>query len=650
MKRFYSTFILLMVYASIIKAQVGINTNTPDPSAALDIVSPANDKGLLVPRMLETERTAIASPATGLLLYQTDGVAGFYYFNGTDWVLHGPSFFSGADLYNIKYSDINQFEKNFLVNTDVIDHDDPNNGTEYSKMMFFPSTLGAFRAGLIESTQWDEGNLGYVSFASGYNTSASGEVSTAMGDLTDAYGEAATVFGSESIAGGEVATAMGAGTQATGIVSTSMGEGTLASGEVSTAFGSTTQATGVISTALGEGSIASGDISIAMGENTIASGIISTAMGENTDATGDISTAMGSFSVASGVASTAMGEQTLASGLVSTAMGTYSIATGDASTAMGDHTIASGLVSTAMGFQSEASGESSTAIGENINSKSYAEVAVGLNNTIYTPIGATAYDVTDRAFGVGIGADDMNRKDGLVVYKTGNTFISNDGNTPANGTTSIIPTYGVAALQVRSTGDGLNLRTGTSNNSLNIAKATTPSNGDRYIAFGHMNSGNFTDIGSITAASGGTAVAYNTTSDFRLKIDNGIYNKGLNTLNQIKIHNYTWKETKGKDIGVYAQELYKVFPGAVSKGDDNEETNINNIEKRWQVDYSKLVPVLVAATQELAAKNEQLEKELAIYKSKAKEMDSQLKEMASLKNDIETIKSQLNIKSTTANK
>jgi len=45
-----------------------------------------------------------------------------------------------------------------------------------------------------------------------------------------------------------------------------------------------------------------------------------------------------------------------------------------------------------------------------------------------------------------------------------------------------------------------------------------------------------------------------------------------------------------------------------------------------------------------------LEKELAIYKLKVKEMDSQLKEMAGLKNDIEIIKSQLNIKSTTANK
>lgn len=90
----------------------------------------------------------------------------------------------------------------------------------------------------------------------------------------------------------------------------------------------------------------------------------------------------------------------------------------------------------------------------------------------------------------------------------------------------------------------------------------------------------------------------------------------------------------------------------MSQGDYNEETNINKIEKRWQVDYSKLVPVLVAATQELAAKNEQLEKELAIYKSKAKEMDSQLKEMANLKNDIEEIKShlQMNSNSKTANK
>jgi hypothetical protein len=55
----------------------------------LDIKS--NAKGMLVPRMTLTQRTAISEPATGLLVYQTDGVAGFYYNTGTplspDWVV-----------------------------------------------------------------------------------------------------------------------------------------------------------------------------------------------------------------------------------------------------------------------------------------------------------------------------------------------------------------------------------------------------------------------------------------------------------------------------------------------------------------------------------------------------------------------------------
>ncbi|MCC7028506.1 MAG: tail fiber domain-containing protein [Saprospiraceae bacterium] len=621
MKRFYSTFILLIVFVSIIKAQVGINTNTPDPSAALDIVSPANDKGMLVPRMLEAERTAIAAPATGLLLYQTDGIAGFYYYNGTDWVFHGASFFSGAALDKIVYSDLpNNLDKAFLVNIDAIDYD--GSGDELAKMMFLPSPYyGAFRAGLVDDTYWDDANIGQVSFASGYNTTAYGEVSTALGDATYAYGGASTAMGEGTIADNVVATAMGSFTNALGEASTAMGDGTKASGDVSTAMGEFTEASGPASTALGSYSVASGEGSLAMGDHTLASGLGSTAIGE--------------YSTASGIVSTAMGSNTMASG--------------EGSLAAGDHTIASGLVSTAMGYQSEASGESSIAIGENINSKSYAEVAVGLNNTIYTPIGATAYDVTDRAFGVGIGADDMNRKDGLVVYKTGNTFISNDGNTPADGNTSIIDGISAAALQVNSNVDGFNLKTATGSNSLNIAKATAPSSGNRYISFGHMGSPSFTEIGRIEADGAG-GVSYMTTSDQRLKKDNGINATGLNTVKNIKIHDFTWKENKTKDVGVFAQELYKIYPMAVSKGDNADESNPNKIEKRWQVDYSKLVPILMSATQELAAKNEQLEKELAVYKAKAKEMDGQLKEMASLKNDIEIIKSQLSIKSTTANK
>ncbi|MGI4875564.1 MAG: tail fiber domain-containing protein [Janthinobacterium lividum] len=56
-------------------------TTAADASAALDIVS--SSKGALLPRLTAAQVAAIASPATGLLLYQTDGTPGFYYNAGT---------------------------------------------------------------------------------------------------------------------------------------------------------------------------------------------------------------------------------------------------------------------------------------------------------------------------------------------------------------------------------------------------------------------------------------------------------------------------------------------------------------------------------------------------------------------------------------
>lgn len=76
-------FMLLFFITISVNAQVGIGTTTPDPSSILDIVD--TNKGILVPRMTMAERNAIITPATGLLIYQTDNTAGFYYFNGTNW-------------------------------------------------------------------------------------------------------------------------------------------------------------------------------------------------------------------------------------------------------------------------------------------------------------------------------------------------------------------------------------------------------------------------------------------------------------------------------------------------------------------------------------------------------------------------------------
>ncbi len=77
------TTILAILVSFTMSAQVGIGTTTPDASAALDITS--TTEGLLMPRMTEAQRIVISSPASGLMIYQTDGTVGFYYYNGSSW-------------------------------------------------------------------------------------------------------------------------------------------------------------------------------------------------------------------------------------------------------------------------------------------------------------------------------------------------------------------------------------------------------------------------------------------------------------------------------------------------------------------------------------------------------------------------------------
>ena len=65
------------------KANVGIGTTQPNESAVLDISS--SNKGLLIPRMTLQQRNTIQNPANGLMVYQTDILAGFYFYDGKDW-------------------------------------------------------------------------------------------------------------------------------------------------------------------------------------------------------------------------------------------------------------------------------------------------------------------------------------------------------------------------------------------------------------------------------------------------------------------------------------------------------------------------------------------------------------------------------------
>jgi hypothetical protein len=73
---------------------VAVGASSVDASALLDLTSTA--KGFLAPRMTELERDAIASPATGLFVYNTDTNA-FNYYDGSAWGAIGGG--SSLSLY-----------------------------------------------------------------------------------------------------------------------------------------------------------------------------------------------------------------------------------------------------------------------------------------------------------------------------------------------------------------------------------------------------------------------------------------------------------------------------------------------------------------------------------------------------------------------
>jgi hypothetical protein len=85
MKYYFLLSVLFILGLVPAFAQIGIGTTTPAPSAALEVSSTDNDKGILIPRISAAQKDAIVNPAEGLLIYQTTAPVGFYYYSGTAW-------------------------------------------------------------------------------------------------------------------------------------------------------------------------------------------------------------------------------------------------------------------------------------------------------------------------------------------------------------------------------------------------------------------------------------------------------------------------------------------------------------------------------------------------------------------------------------
>ena len=94
-----------------------------------------------------------------------------------------------------------------------------------------------------------------------------------------------------------------------------------------------------------------------------------------------------------------------------------------------------------------------------------------------------------------------------------------------------------------------------------------------------------------------SATSFPTSSDVRLKKDIVDAPSASAKIDQIRIVSHGWKHDEAMvEFGVIAQELYPIASQAVNPGDAGEK-----VEKTWGVDYSKLVPMLIKAHQELKA-------------------------------------------------
>jgi hypothetical protein len=116
-----------------------------------------------------------------------------------------------------------------------------------------------------------------------------------------------------------------------------------------------------------------------------------------------------------------------------------------------------------------------------------------------------------------------------------------------------------------------------------------------------------TGIGGILTNSTNNGVIYSTSSDYRLKTDLEKLTSALDRLSALPVHRFKWvgHPTAPKVDGFLAHEAQAVVPEAVTGTKDAVDADGKPIHQG--IDQSKLVPLLVAAVQELAARVAALE-------------------------------------------
>ena len=137
----------------------------------------------------------------------------------------------------------------------------------------------------------------------------------------------------------------------------------------------------------------------------------------------------------------------------------------------------------------------------------------------------------------------------------------------------------------------------------NVHYSATGSAAHDFAEFHRGTNGSMTRIGFIRTD--GSSTTYSTTSDYRLKENVTAISDGITRLKTLKPYRFNFKTDTSKVVdGFFAHEVTAV-PEAVSGIKDEVDSDNNPVYQG--IDQSKLVPLLVAAVQELITKVETLE-------------------------------------------
>jgi hypothetical protein len=563
----------LLAPASLRAQAISINTDAsnPDPSAILDVKS--TDKGMLVPRMTTAQRTMIAAPATGLLVFDTDS-GGFWFYNGTAWTnLSG----GGAPATFIADTDGNtkvQTEKN--PNEDVIRFD--LGGAE--RMTLKKNASGTSRLELPNAA-----NNSFVGTAAG-SANTTGFANTSLGTnslTTNTTGFANTSLGTNSLA-----------TNTTGFINTATGNLALfsnTSGNANSGFGVEAlkfNTTGNNNTATGLNAL----VSNTTGNNNTATGYA--ALADNK--ANSRSTAIGYAAMWHADDRTA-GRETFNTAIGYEALfGSLPAAnnTGQFNTAVGDHALyanTSGISNTASGVNALAS-----------NTTGNGNIAQGLNALLSNITGSN-----NIAIGTGADVTASNLTNATAIGYAAKVGVSNSlvlGGTDADavnvGIGTQTPTTAKLVINTTAGSTGIDLSTADAYAEMRVIRNTLNAvDNDLYLGFGsspgsatHIYSDGIETLVAINQAVGirrypvtnalevegdaskSTAGDWLANSDARLKKNILPLNSHemLDKLLALQGVTYEWNDNKtgskrpeGVQYGFTAQNIQTVFPTLVEE-------------------------------------------------------------------------------------